>query len=181
MRISETYSIDDVDTELLRDIGKEAERGRQALERFPHSPYEWEGTQDQRREHEKAPMAPDVDSPRQSYEDMVGFEGPGDSSNPFGVVNYWLQRPVEDLQTLNLNEYLWDMADQARTGHPGRKQGFTHPDGIIESTARLDTYMEYALGYEQDQFFKPDIESFVQMVDEADRVENYLDELMQTI
>lgn len=181
MKIPETYKLGDIDVELVQDIARQASRGRQALERFPHSPYEWEGTQDQRRGYEKAPHEPEVEVPRQSYEDMVGFDGPADASNPFGVVNYWLQRPVEDLKTVNLNEYLWDLADQSTDDHPGRLQGFTHPDGIIESTARLDTYMEYALGYEESQFFEPDMDSFIQMVDEANRVEDYLDEVTLNI
>lgn len=177
MKIPETYSLDEIDVELVEDIGREASRGRKALERYPHSPYEWAGTQDARRGYEKAPEGFQADMPRQEYEDMVGFDGPADRSNPFGVVNYWLQRPVEDLVTVNLNEYLWDLADQSTEDHPGRMNGFTHPDGLIESTARLDTYLEYALGYEESQFFEPDIESFLDMVDEASRVEDYLDDL----
>ena len=177
MKIPETYTVDDVDIELVNDLGRQATRGRQALERFPHSPYEWAGTQSQRRGYEKAPNEPDIEVQRQSYEQMVDFDGPGDASNPFGVFNHWLQRPMEDLATVNLNEHLWDIADQSPEGHPGRKHGFTHPDGIIESTARLDTYMEYALGYKEDQFLEPDMDSFIQMVDEAGRVEDYFDDL----
>ncbi|MFB6144619.1 MAG: hypothetical protein ABEJ98_04885 [Candidatus Nanohaloarchaea archaeon] len=177
MKIPETYSIDEIDADLVQDIAAQATRGRQALERFPHSPYEWAGTQNQRRGYEKAQQSPETEIPRQGYEEMVGFDGPGDASNPFGVVNHWLQRPVKDLPTANLNEYLWDIADQSTSDHPGRMNGFTHPDGLIESTARLDTYMEYALGYEEEQFFEPDMDSFIQMVDESSRVEDYLDEL----
>ena len=177
MKIPETYSIEDIDAELVGDIGKEATRGRQALERYPHSPYECEGARDHRREFEKAPRELQREMPRKEYEDMVDFDGPADRSNPFGVVNYWLQKPLDDLPALNLNEYLWDVADQSTEDHPGRMNGFTHPDGLIESTARLDTYMEYALGYEESQFLDPDMESFMEMVDEASRVEDYIDDI----
>jgi len=84
--------------------------------------------------------------PDEGYYDNVGFEGPGESSNPFGVLKYLLESAESPSKTENGARAFFSSEE---LGDNPILEQFSSLDSFLNTVEELDFYMENSLGYEE--------------------------------